>query len=225
MDPQTTTVSPEIPDSSPQIPKDSHWITILAMALFVLLSLAAVAFLYYQNQQLKTMLASYQASPTPSATPDVTANWKTYTSAKANYSLKYPDSWPVVQIPVSAGCETCIENIHFSPSYNPQSADSDLAIVLVFKDSRIKTLDDYKNIIIKGDSSIVNVLDTVVGTEKAVSYKLSGGIPPLPIIEYIVVKNNFYYVIRLVDSKETNKNLTQNQTTFDQILSTFRFLQ
>jgi len=62
---------PEIPVTEPPKPKDNHWITILSMALFVVASLSITAFLYYQNQQLKSMLASYQntPSPTPTTTP------------------------------------------------------------------------------------------------------------------------------------------------------------
>lgn len=59
MDPQTpnlSTQAPEIPTTTSELPKkDNHGITIAAMAVFVLLSLAAIAFLYYQNQQLKSM--------------------------------------------------------------------------------------------------------------------------------------------------------------------------
>ena len=80
MDPQSTfTNTPSTPIESPK--KDSSGITIAAMAIFVLLALGAVAFLYYQNQQLKTMIASYQTpttSPTPTATPDITANWSSF---------------------------------------------------------------------------------------------------------------------------------------------------
>jgi len=99
MDPQPpivpeTPVSPTIPDSSPQIPKDSHWITILAMGLFVIASLAIVAFLYYQNQQLKGMIASYQAialaSPEPLAEAE-TADWKTYTNNQFGFEFKSPN--------------------------------------------------------------------------------------------------------------------------------------
>ncbi len=76
MDPQAPNVSinpvedpvkPMIPDTSSKIPADNHWISILAMAIFVLFALGVVAFLYYQNQQLKKMLVSYQ--PTPVASP------------------------------------------------------------------------------------------------------------------------------------------------------------
>lgn len=50
--------------------KDSHGVTIAAMAAFVLLTLATVAFLYYQNQELKKLVASLQ-TPAPTATPAI----------------------------------------------------------------------------------------------------------------------------------------------------------
>jgi hypothetical protein len=103
------------------------------------------------------------------------------------------------------------------------AVSSSIVVVLVFKDSRIKTLDDYKNIFVKSDSSIINVQNANVGGDSAISYKLSGGIPPLPIIEYAVVHNSYYYIIRLENSDETNKDLSGNQKMFDQILSTFKF--
>lgn len=75
--------------------KDQHGITIAAMALFILTSLGVIIFLYYQNQQLKTMLASYkstnqQINQSPDPTPNPTANWKTYSTA--DFSLKYPNT-------------------------------------------------------------------------------------------------------------------------------------
>lgn len=85
------------PPSGPQPVKNNH-LTVISMAIFVLLSLGAVAFLYYQNQQLKNMLASYQPSPSPLVSPkpvaeteDPTANWKTYTDPNERFSFKYPD--------------------------------------------------------------------------------------------------------------------------------------
>ena len=104
MDPQAPNVSmaaseepyvPKIPQA-PQPMKDNHWVSILAMAIFILFALGVVAFLYYQNQQLKSMLASYQTpvpSSTPTATADPTANWKTYTNTKYGFSFKYPTEY------------------------------------------------------------------------------------------------------------------------------------
>lgn len=74
----------------------SSSITIVSMAIFVLMSLAVVGFLYYQNQQLKSMLAGYQTpapSPTLAATVDPTANWKIYINSIQNFTFKYDPSW------------------------------------------------------------------------------------------------------------------------------------
>lgn len=50
--------------------KEGHWVSVLAVAVFIILSLGVIAFLYYQNQSLKSILATYQTpigSPKPSA--------------------------------------------------------------------------------------------------------------------------------------------------------------
>lgn len=93
MDPETPSVlSPqEINEKmSPPAKKDGHAVTIISMAVFVLLSLGAVAFLYYQNQQLKQMIASY-ATPPPSATPSPSASQvPTGTLASPSATLSKP---------------------------------------------------------------------------------------------------------------------------------------
>ena len=77
-----------------QQPKDNHWISILAMAIFVVFALGVVAFLYYQNQQLKNMLASYQpqATPTPMASVSPSPNPETpiVSSPSANMKVVSP---------------------------------------------------------------------------------------------------------------------------------------
>jgi len=86
--------APQIQDPKFQPPKDNHWITILAMAIFVLFSLGVVVFLYYQNQQLKQMLASFQPQETPtpvasaSATPGLAL--PTISSPSANMKVISP---------------------------------------------------------------------------------------------------------------------------------------
>lgn len=104
------TQSGQIPDSSNKIPTDSHWITILAMAIFVLLSLGAVVFLYYQNQQLKSMLVGYrvQSSPTPLTTPNPIADWKIYKSTKYPYQINYPSELVYEKADVSEAIEQAI---------------------------------------------------------------------------------------------------------------------
>lgn len=177
-----------------------------------------------QSTTAPTGSTQYNAPTTnPSSTSDTLTNWKLYTSIKANYSFKYPSEWPLVNVPTSPQCTVCVEDIQFTPSYNPNSGDSTIAVILVFKEENIKSLDDYVNIHVKGDQSKVDLKYTTVGGERAVSYKLSGGIPPLPVIEYAVYKNGFYYVIRIDDSPETNKNKERNVILFDEMLTTFSF--
>ncbi len=167
---------------------------------------------------------------TPTTKPESTfsaetTNWKTYTDASAKYSFRYPNKWPLSKIPISKGCDTCLESVSFSEHYNYNSEDTTLAVILVFKDGwvkNVKTLDDYIKFI-KAEPTNVEIKETKVGGEKAVSYKLSGGVQPLPVIEYVTTRNRIWYVIRLVDSIETNKNNVQNTKIFDQILSTFKF--
>ena len=64
----------ELDNPPPPAKKDNQWITIVAVGLFIILSLGAVIFLYNQNQALKAKLAKYQATPTPTATPISTPN-------------------------------------------------------------------------------------------------------------------------------------------------------
>lgn len=160
---------------------------------------------------------------TPSPTSGTMVNWKSYISTKAKYSFKYPPEWPLVSVPESPQCTVCIETFVFSPAYNPNSGDTNIAVIQVFKESNIKSLDDYVNIHVKGDQSKVDLKYTTVGGERAVSYKLSGGIPPLPVIEYAVYKNGFYYIIRIDDSTETNKSKERNVMLFDEMLTIFNF--
>lgn len=56
----------EFPNQEQTMPNknSSNSLTVISMAVFVLMSLAVVGFLYYQNQQLKEIIANY---PTPTA--------------------------------------------------------------------------------------------------------------------------------------------------------------
>ncbi|MDO8618505.1 MAG: hypothetical protein Q7R49_01010 [Candidatus Daviesbacteria bacterium] len=163
-------------------------------------------------------------APCPSTEPNSneTADWKTYTNTKASYSFKYPLNWIQSYVNFS-GCSECIDGLVLSPNQIPD-LDSDIVTIQVYKEDKIKTLDDYVNIHVKGDASKINLNYATVGGEKAVSYKLSGGMPPLPIIEYAVVKNGYQYILRIEDGKETNKNRDKNIQIFNKILSTFKFL-
>lgn len=103
------------PVSEPQPTNHSSNITVISVAIFILMSLGIIAFLYHQNQQLKAMIMDYQtkmsASPTPTATVNPSANWQTYTN-KSDFSFKYP-----ANITIYSGPNNTI-NIGFTDAAN-----------------------------------------------------------------------------------------------------------
>lgn len=187
-------------------------ITIISMALFVLLSLSSVAFLYYQNQQLKTMLAKYQTpigSPKPLAQvaiPDPTANWQTYASKKYNFEIKYPNAWPykLVEFGSASGIG---ERFTLGKNVEVLVTDPGLSKAEILR-NRANAIDTNTN-----------------GTEQidveSNSSAIGGNGPDLKQIEryFLLPKQTV-----LISYSEINSgDFQRDKQTFDQILSTFKF--
>jgi hypothetical protein len=120
---QSTTPTPPVPEISPtaastevtpitesaspvmhEIPKKKNGFVVFLVILLALISVGSLGYWAYQ----KYFAPSPSASPKPSAqeviptaTPDLTANWKTYTNSKYGYSFKYPEIWIDVSDPAS----------------------------------------------------------------------------------------------------------------------------
>lgn len=67
--------------------------------ILVLIALAVVGYFGYKNYWPK--LQTLVVSPTPTATDDPTANWKTYTNTAYGFSFKYPSDLKVEQMGTS----------------------------------------------------------------------------------------------------------------------------
>jgi hypothetical protein len=80
-----------------KVDKNGHRLATASVAAFTLLSIAIVAFLYYQNQQLKEMLASCRVLPTPAPlasptlapSPEATIVATASASPKSKVTIKY----------------------------------------------------------------------------------------------------------------------------------------
>lgn len=67
----------------------------IVIFIFLIISLAGVGALTYQNTRLQQQITAIKlqpiAKPTPTPTSDPTGNWKTFTGIK--YSFRYPEGW------------------------------------------------------------------------------------------------------------------------------------
>src|SRR5258706_9456679 len=89
----TNQFQPEIKPHMASVSKESR-IAAIFFGCFILLAIGIVAFFYYQNQQLKGMLAKYTApSPTPIDIKDPLANWKMIVNSTYNYQVRVPQEW------------------------------------------------------------------------------------------------------------------------------------
>ncbi len=214
MDPQIPTTYPNpVPETvltSKQVevvedkPKSSPILPVI-LVLLLLLSLGSTAFLYYQNTQLKNMLASYQTivSPAPSATTDSAANWKTYAAKK--FSFKYPIDWQVGLF------QSTPDMLTLQPSTNFVAESQKNSVVFAVTNHCLNTqcltvlnLDEMAK-----EWNVIKISKTTIDGAKA--YKVSF---PDKKIGYMFINGDDFFII------STDKY----QVELDQILSTFKFL-
>jgi hypothetical protein len=105
------TVQPQVSNGNiptqPPPPVKSSPLPIIILSIFVVICLAAIGFLFWQNQQLMNRLTqipntvqNQSAQLVPSVAPvvepttaSIPTNWKTYDNQKAGISFQYPSDW------------------------------------------------------------------------------------------------------------------------------------
>lgn len=65
--------------------------------LLIILVLIVAGAVYWFTQKGTGPEAT--GSPSPTATPDVTVNWPTYTNDKYGFRIKHPDGWQIKEVP------------------------------------------------------------------------------------------------------------------------------
>ncbi len=167
--------------------------------------------------------------PTPDTKPqnDQTANWKTYTSDKFNFSFKYPEdifkySNPVGEGQVSRGflsIQFATDDLSFNAKGLPK-----LSMYINVSTSSGTLEDDIKSL----KSNVKNISQVVATLDRSQGYRIYEfptaleAIPNISSDSTYVQKNNLLYSISFTSS---NADLIRtNKQTFDQILSTFKFI-
>ncbi len=181
--------------------------------LIIALILAGLAGAYYfgksqtpnlQPQNPVVVSQTPQPMLSPSASPDETANWKTYKSAQLNLNFKYPLNYDIK------------EQTYGSP-------DKPLFGVDLIDENTIMNLAGYATG--RGAEGVIQTNDVMVGGNPAKEYTFGSSSDQITSIQISVNNiNNGGKDITIFFNSKDNKPIPQEKlNTFDQILSTFKF--
>lgn len=209
---------------------ENNWL-IFGLVFFCLAALGITGVLAYQNHQLKKQVenlsrgtevtstkalqptpTSTTSTPSPTPTIDPVANWKTYTSEKYNFSFKYPSSWDYQK--VSSKTQNTIDYLQItlakSEYFNPIPKGNPLILISITETTDKNKLSVYQN------TEIIKTI--VIGGITAEERKHK---TPTVDSKYITFFNNnaAYEFESRVHSQDP-----EHQNIFDQILSTFQFI-
>jgi hypothetical protein len=230
--------NPAIPPIPPPIPNVKNKNRPVLLYIIITLLILAVVFLGYEVYTLKKSVPTAadisnqtQVSPAPTISVNPTADWKTYTNTKYDFSFNYPDTYFKYQSDMGNGVElnhyskSEISTMNLPPGTLPKGT---VWIETTVFSGINGTLDNYlindslnnqsTNFFQSGDKSKISIagLDayeidhlTPYGPTQEVSYTT------------IALSENKIYSFSLHSFEP--ETLTGYKTTFDQILSTFRF--
>lgn len=245
--PNTTPSTQEVPQQVPlpiQTVKRSNVLKtsfiVIALILFgILIGILVTRFIpaFYTSRltDIPTVAITPMGIETPTPTLNVTADWKTYTSTKYNFSIKYPGSWENVVDTKSApvSINKIVEGLTFEAIFldksrelmcGPYTCYPSVQIITPIKDSSTAklVLKDWVINYIKSKSSDIkidpssSVEEIQIDNHQAIWYGNT----------VFIANNGFVHLISFDSSgssagKESAKDNIQN--IFDQILSTFKF--
>lgn len=199
---QDASVSPE-----PSAPRQSK-MKFVVMGFIVLLLLVGVGAYILGMQKNVTQNAQVSVTPTvtlPTPTPDPMAGWKTYNDSQNSFTFRYPSGW----FTGKSGDGTILLNDEkiTETIVEPNQVTATLEVI---NDKQLISLYP-KNPPENSERKVIN--DITFDYLKIVN---TGGQPPKQPIVAQTVKNDTLYTFALSDLSQ--------KTTFDQILSTFTFI-
>ena len=217
-----------------KLPKELTTVTpvskYLAMLVFLILPFIGFSFgMRYQEmvdlankQQSEMLIATPKRVPTP--TPDITANWKTYTNKALGFSFSYPQELSYLydqfgfNHPDNPEGNLLLQNYDGSKPRKNQAIDFQM-VVEAYKSSDRVTLDKYVKDPNKvwNQSGVQTFTDIILDNEpslKGLAIQKNEKVPTIWISH-----KGYILTIYLETPKSTNASL------FDQILSTFKFTQ
>lgn len=205
------------PPEKPAKPYNKNWKKWIAIGVLALIFIGGGSLVLSQqkSQEPEAVSTVKPIASSPSPTTDPTADWKTYTNTKYNYSVNYPSGIKINGSSVAENVEFADQiNITVSPN-NPEDC--------------------------RGDCDSGELIGEVtVGNIKGKKYRKvkgrAGGRIPQNYEEIVIPHNGFYYILSVNELKFTSDNSYASerkfgpipadaQRLFGQILSTFKFTE
>lgn len=238
--PMTEEQPPVVPPQAPG--KGRKSILFLALGLLLLALLAAGGYFFVNKGFLTKEKACTQeakvcpdgtsvgrtgpncefaACPTPTETPDPTASWKTYTNENIGFLLKYPSDWSLKPYDISTnyplhGLVQLTSNIN-SESLNER-------IILSYWDNQNRlSLEEIENKY-KGEAGGPDIyfpngkMIDFLGKQAYKGENVSCA--PMMCDRIAIIKDT-----KVIEIKSLYGGVNRNKAIFDQILSTFKFIE
>lgn len=232
----------------PKIPttyvKLVSWPKIIITLVVVVIITAVIVWAYWSfilskseptsSGPIKVVTPSKQA--TPSAQKDETKDWKLHTNEDGKFSFKYPPSFKLseneesITVKPSLYSETSIE------SCGPQILTKGWRLSVTYDDSfvgekiTLKQLTNYEFAYTARDFEKVDKYETTLGGQEAMRFTYQGPskisdcyLSPTEAMERIITVNKSGLLYTL-ESRYLNKDKESVTNIFNQILSTFKFL-
>lgn len=221
-------VAPE--ETNSQGLKKSKGILWIGIALLILALVGVGAYYLGSNKAADVPTPTTSAIQTPTPTPDPTTDWKIFENTVYKYIIKHPLDWTVSALFDMDPTKFREPVFNSKCDYEAGELCQQFFIDVV----ETNTATDLKpSFIIKEDDIVANEQSLIVNGQNAISFERYqtnyNNVPGT--LSYVVVTNNngLKYTIFYSESKKDKEFKTgndwENRKLFDQILSTFKFIE
>lgn len=198
----STTPTPTVPPvTPPEPPKPINKTILILIVILAFVGLGVLGYWAYQSYFTSPKPITEVSTPTPIATTDPTASWKTFTHPTNKYQFKYPSEW------TTAINEKAKAGVLFGPNASSSSGIGGVEV----REINIEPQDFYK----LTESKVIESTPYSINGINGYKYTYSN----------IMVSHGFVFknTDGLIYNIYINTDDKQNLEIFDQILSTFKF--
>lgn len=212
---QTPVVNP-VPVQLEEKPKKSSGLALILSFTTIIATLIA-GFFYFQNMQLRSELQKNlpSSTPTPIATPDETADWKTYTEVNYKFSFRYPKD-------IELNKNECISLRIVGPTQTGETEPFDgLYLNFCPKTLEDQTIDQWIEKDLSGGGEITTPKTKIsLNAYTAYTYELTGELRQKNIVIQSPISKTQIILITDITQDPTNQGY---EKLVNQILATFKF--